>query len=163
MSDSYDGGGWIPSCNDGDITPMQLRALRAEAVAAGNQRLVAICDEALVGDLRSRVSCQEVIAQAHARHQAEHPPRTYPVPPWMRPKRGVEYGCGQAACRDCYEPLPAVARAQLAAQLRAWARQLQAQRLTGVVEGMIAVANDLERDAPEGETSEILRQRGLRL
>ena len=31
------------------------------------------------------------------------------VPEGLRPKRGVEYGCGQADCEDCYEPNPSAA------------------------------------------------------
>ena len=30
-------------------------------------------------------------------------PDAPPVPEGMRPKKGVEYGCGKASCRDCYE------------------------------------------------------------
>ncbi len=30
------------------------------------------------------------------------------VPEGMRPKLGVEYGCGQRDCGACYEPVPAV-------------------------------------------------------
>lgn len=29
------------------------------------------------------------------------------VPKGLRPRVGVEYGCGDPACRDCYEPKPA--------------------------------------------------------
>lgn len=28
------------------------------------------------------------------------------VPKGLRPRPGVEYGCGQKKCRDCYEVIP---------------------------------------------------------
>lgn len=32
-------------------------------------------------------------------------PDAPPVPPGLRARPGVEYGCGQASCTDCYEPV----------------------------------------------------------
>ena len=32
------------------------------------------------------------------------------VPPGLRPREGVEYGCGHAPCRQCYERLPVADR-----------------------------------------------------
>ena len=29
-----------------------------------------------------------------------------PMPKGLRPKEGVEYGCGELTCSDCYEPIP---------------------------------------------------------
>jgi hypothetical protein len=31
-------------------------------------------------------------------------PDAPPVPPGLRPRAGVEYGCGEGDCGDCYEP-----------------------------------------------------------
>lgn len=36
-----------------------------------------------------------------------------PVPKGLQPKPGVEYGCGNAACRDCYEPLLSAQRGSI--------------------------------------------------
>ena len=33
-------------------------------------------------------------------------PDAPPVPPGLRPRPGVEYGCGRRECRDCYEVIP---------------------------------------------------------
>lgn len=36
-------------------------------------------------------------------HKQLHPDAPA-VPPGMRPRHGVEYGCGDRLCRACYEP-----------------------------------------------------------
>jgi len=45
---------------------------------------------------------------SYARLQLHAHPQLHPdapaVPPGMRPKPGVEYGCGLATCEQCYEP-----------------------------------------------------------
>lgn len=103
MSDNHESYGWIPSCGDGDISDDQLRALRAEAAAAGDRRQVEICDDALAGDLQSKARCQRVIAEAQAQREDQE---RYPVPAGLQRKPGVEYGCGEATCTGCYEPQP---------------------------------------------------------
>lgn len=35
------------------------------------------------------------------------------VPQGMAPKEGVEYGCGDAACSECYEPKPQARRVEV--------------------------------------------------
>lgn len=39
---------------------------------------------------------------------AQLDPDAPPVPAGLRPKFGVEYGCGSADCTQCYEPMCAV-------------------------------------------------------
>jgi hypothetical protein len=50
--------------------------------------------------------CHNAVLEAWDAEQAEAnlDPDAPPVPPGLRPRPGVEYGCGVATCTDCYEP-----------------------------------------------------------
>jgi hypothetical protein len=48
------------------LTDEQIRKLRDEAGAAGDEPMVEICDAALHGDLSARQDCVTVINDAHA-------------------------------------------------------------------------------------------------
>lgn len=49
-----------------NVTNSQIRALRAEAAAAGDVEQVQICDRALKQDQDARAECARVIAEAEA-------------------------------------------------------------------------------------------------
>lgn len=47
-------------------TDKQIEQLRSEAAAAGDDKQVALCDQALRGNVAARVECERVIADAAA-------------------------------------------------------------------------------------------------
>jgi len=73
-------------------------------------------------DTTGEVYCER--APEHFRVPTENP--RYPqlswdapkVPKGLRPRPGVECGCGMATCSDCYEPIPAAILGSIANPLR---------------------------------------------
>jgi hypothetical protein len=49
-----------------NVTDDQIKALRIEAGAAGDARMIVICIQALDGDIKARAKCARVIAEAAA-------------------------------------------------------------------------------------------------
>jgi hypothetical protein len=49
-----------------NVTDDQIKALRIEAGAAGDARMIVICIQALDGDIKARAKCARVIADAAA-------------------------------------------------------------------------------------------------
>jgi hypothetical protein len=69
-------------------------------------------------------------------HEPRQPhPDADPIPLGLRLKPGVEYGCGKATCRSCYEPIPTTHAA--------WAVDLATPLVESLAAGT-ATAKDLE-------------------
>jgi hypothetical protein len=46
------------------LTDADIRSLRTEAAAAGDNAQVELCDQALCGDMSARLECERVVVEA---------------------------------------------------------------------------------------------------